>query len=223
MHIKYRTIIQQRRLGERLFVLETIAELDEAIDQICLALGPEAEGDPFAEDLCPYFGILWPAAEGLAHFLHQHPQLLQQQRVLELGAGLGFPSLVARSMGAQVLATDYHPEVEAFFLRNCRHSMIDCQYQRLNWRSLEEQQQLGQFDIVMGSDILYESQHPSEIVQALRRYLAPGGKILLADPGRAYLQNFVTAMQTAGFQEQLHPVVINGQEIFVFLFTATAE
>jgi 2-polyprenyl-3-methyl-5-hydroxy-6-metoxy-1,4-benzoquinol methylase len=137
--------------------------------------------------------------------------------VLELGCGLGYPSLVATQVGAKVMATDFHPDVEEYFQRNCRHSSLKCDYQRLNWR--EDKRDIGLYDVVMGSDVLYESKHASEVAQGLIRFLKPGGKILLSDPGRPYLQPFVTAMKQAGYQDQMDAVKVKDKEVFVFLFS----
>lgn len=214
--IKYFTKIEQRRLIDKLFVLETIRDLDEAIDQVCDALTEEEQKDPFAEDLCPYFGVLWPAAEALSVYLSQNANLVKDKKVLELGCGLGYPSLVASYLGADVLATDFHPQVEEFFLRNCRHSNVNCNYMRLNWR--EDKGHIGTFDVVMGSDVLYESKHPREVARGLLRFVKPNGKIILSDPGRNYLQQFVDAMKAEGQQEEMTSVNIQGKEIFIFLF-----
>ncbi len=218
-HIKvdYKTMNQPRQLGNKLYVMEAIRSLDEAIDQVCEVLTDEEQKDPFAEDLCPYFGILWPAAEGLAIYLNDHVSLVKDKSVLELGCGLGYPSLVATHLGAKVLATDFHPDVEEYFKRNCRHSNLNCDYLRLNWR--EDKQDIGLFDIVMGSDVLYESKHASEVVKGLIRFLKPGGKILLSDPGRNYLQPFLEAMKSEGFSEESELITVKDKEVFVFLFT----
>lgn len=213
--IKYHTRTIQRRVAGKLFVLEVIRDLDEAIDQICETLSDEEQKDPFAEDLCPYFGILWPAAEALTQYLEKHPEIIKKKKVLELGCGLGFPSLVATHLGASVLATDFHPDVEDFFQRNCRHSSISCSYQRLNWR---EEGDVGTFDVVMGSDVLYESKHPREVAKGLLRFRSPGGVILLADPGRNYLPPFLEAMKELGFRERSEIISIEGKENSVFLF-----
>lgn len=218
IHVDYRTQITQRKLGNKLYVMETIRNLDEAIDQICEALTPEEQKDPFAEDLCPYFGILWPAAEGLAIYLNDHPEIVKGKTVLELGCGLGLPSIVASHLGGKVLATDFHPDVEEYFKRNCRHSVVQCDYQRLNWR--EERTDLGPYDVVMGSDVLYESKHPSEVARGLIKFLAPGGTIILSDPGRSYLQQFVTAMNKEGYKDELIPLCVDEKDIFVFKFLA---
>lgn len=215
--ITYPTHIQQRKLGDKLYVLETIRDLDEAIDLICEAMTPEEQLDPFAEDLCPYFGILWPAAEALSQYLCVNPDIVKNQRVLELGCGLGLPSLVASHLGGNVLATDFHPDVEAYFKRNCRHSSITCSYQRLNWR--EDGEDLGLFDVVMGSDILYESKHASEVAKGLIKFLRPGGTILLADPGRSYLQRFIEAMARLGHRDDMTIMSAGGKDHFMVKFT----
>lgn len=197
--VPYHTHMQQRTFAGKVFVLETIRDIDEAIEQVC----EEKGADPFAEDLCPYFGMLWPAAEALAQFLVDHPQMIQGKKVLELGCGLGVPSLVAAHLGAKVLATDYHPDVEGFLARNCRHSSVEVPYQRLNWRAAEAGL-IGQFEVVMGSDVLYESKHAGEVAAGLIRFMAPGGKILLSDPGRNYVRAFLESMDAAGFKCRAH-------------------
>jgi predicted nicotinamide N-methyase len=219
--VSYKTQIQQRRLGDKLYVMETIRSLDEAIDTLCEALTEEEQKDPFAEDLCPYFGILWPAAEGLALFLYDHPELVKNKTVLELGAGLGYPSLVATQLEGKVLCTDYHPDVEEYFLRNCRHTNISCEYQRLNWR--EPNRDIGLFDVVMGSDVLYESKHAREVAKGLIHFLKPGGKILLSDPGRNYLQPFLEAMKAEGYKEESELIQVEEKEVFVFVFSKIIE
>jgi len=218
-HIKinYKTLIQQRRLGNKLYVMEAIRSLDEAIDQVCEVLTDEEQKDPFAEDLCPYFGILWPAAEALSIYLNEHPALIKNKSVLELGCGLGYPSLVATHLGARVLATDFHPDVEEYFKRNLRHSSLHCDYRRLNWR--EASSDLGQFDIVMGSDVLYESKHAKDVALGLIHFMKPSGKILLADPGRNYLQPFLEAMQEQGFSEVSAMITVQDKVNLIYLFS----
>lgn len=214
--IKYPTQIVQKTYAQKLFVLEVIRDLDEAIDLICAAMTPEEQLDPFAEDLCPYFGILWPAAQGLSQYLERMDFNFKNKSVIELGCGLGLPSLVATHLGGKVLATDFHPDVEEYFQRNARHSNLTCQYQRLNWR---EDNELGLFDVVIGSDVLYESKHPMEVARGLVKYVKAGGKIILSDPGRSYLQKFVDAMKELGHQEEISTETVDGKEIFVIEYT----
>lgn len=209
------------KIGEKLYILEVIRDLDEAIDLICDSMTESEKLDPFSEDLCPYFGVLWPSALGLAHFLQDHPVIVKEKRVLELGSGLGLPSLVATNLGAKVLTTDFHPDVEEYFLRNCRHSSVRGEYQRLNWR--EETSSLKDFDVVIGSDVLYESKHPKEVASGLLRYLKPGGRIVLADPGRNYLNSFLQAIRSLGMVERKYLYEAEGKEITILDLSEKTE
>lgn len=218
-HIKvnYKTQMQNIKFGDKLYVLEVIRSLDEAIDMVCEVLTDEEQKDPFAEDLCPYFGVLWPASEALSQYLNDHPHVVKNKTILELGCGLGLPSLVATHLGGDVLASDYHPDVEEYYLRNARHSSLNCKYTRLNWR--EDKEDIGRFDLVMGSDVLYENKNAIDVAKGLTRFMKPGGKILLSDPGRNYLQPFLEAMKTQGFTEESELIAVKDKEVFVFLFS----
>ena len=62
----------------------------------------------FAEDeFMPYWAELWPSGLALARRLAG--RALRGARVVELGCGLGLPSLVAARGGGRVLATDWSP------------------------------------------------------------------------------------------------------------------
>jgi predicted nicotinamide N-methyase len=225
LSINYPTRMIQKKLGEKLFVLEVIRDLDEAIDLTCAALPPEEQLEAFSEDLCPYFGILWPSAEALAIELLSCSQDIKGKSILEIGCGLGLPSMVANHLGAQVLATDFHPDVEKFFQRNCRHSSLEVNYQRLNWRDEGVQNhhwQNSQFDWVIGSDILYESKHSFEVAKGLLKFVKPGGTILLADPGRIYLKSFLEAMKKFGYHPEVTSILLEGKTISIFKFIAFA-
>ncbi|MFL5784118.1 MAG: class I SAM-dependent methyltransferase [Bacteriovoracaceae bacterium] len=213
--MKYHTIIHQRKLGEKLFVVEAIRDLDEAIDMLCDSLSADEQKDPFAPDLCPYFGIFWHASEALGDFLFHHPELVKGKRVLELGAGLGFPSMVAAYVGADVIASDFHPMAEEYFQRNCTHTMVEAKYQRLNWR----EESFEKFDVVMGSDVLYESQHPMDVAKALLKFVKPGGKMILSDPGRNYLPKFLEAMKNSGASESVEMVPAGEKVCLVYVFS----
>ena len=43
----------------------------------------------------------WPSSLVLAHFICNHPEIVANKTVLELGAGVALPSLVAASVGAK--------------------------------------------------------------------------------------------------------------------------
>lgn len=181
--------------------MTSIRDLDESIDTLCAFFGEDDQDNSLAEEYCPYFGVLWEAGIGLS----QHIQNLdlKNKRVLEIGCGLALPSFLVSKKGGDIIATDFHEDVPLFLDVNQKNNRCFFPYRVMNWRNEIERTKtdLGLFDLVLGSDILYESQHPMEVAKALIAFLKPGGKMILADPGRAYVQKFITSMNECGYKE----------------------
>src|SRR5690606_42011111 len=55
---------------------------------------------------------LWPASWALAEAVQDTD--IAGRRILEIGCGLGLPSLVLQQRGADITASDHHPLVEHF-------------------------------------------------------------------------------------------------------------
>jgi len=191
------------RFGSVELTVATLADLDRAVDALCKEYTERGADDELARDLSPYFGVIWPAARGLANECARRAPELAGKRVIELGCGLALPALVATRCGAQVTATDLHPDVPAFLARNLALNGFApdaIAYRELDWRTSVVG---ADFDYVVASDVLYEAGHPAPVARALAAHLAPGGHILLADPGRAYLQAALTELGRLGFTHTL--------------------
>lgn len=225
MELVYHLERRQEILGDLVIELETLANLNETIDALFIKL--EAEGRPeLLETLCPYFGVVWPSARALAAAIQERGTdgQLRAQSILEVGCGLALPTLVAAQYGATITATDFHPEVPRFLTANLELNQANpyVRYLELDWRSGTPAALLGAFDLVMGSDILYERQHALEVAQTLTKLVRPGGEILLADPARPYLQEFSDAMKAQGFEAETqirlaHDLPV-AKEIFLLRF-----
>lgn len=181
--------------------MTTIRDLDESIDILCDHFGEKDQDQSLAEEHCPYFGVMWEAGIGLGQFLTR--EMCEGKKILEIGCGLALPSFIATRFGGNVIATDFHADVPLFLKLNQEKNKISFDYQVMNWRNEIERTKntYGQFDLVLGSDILYESQHATQVAQALISFLKPGGKIILSDPGRAYVQKFISAMKELGYPD----------------------
>src|SRR3954470_12465045 len=68
------------------------------------------------DEFLPYWAELWPSASALARAVGARS--LRGARVLELGCGLGLPSLAAAVAGGRVLATDWADDAIAMLTRN---------------------------------------------------------------------------------------------------------
>ena len=136
--------------------------------------------------LVPYWSVLWRSGLALARELGPMP--LRGRRVLELGCGLGVPSLVAARAGATVLVTDTSPEALTLVERNARANGLRLEIARADWLHPEELVNRGPFDLVLAADVLYEGASLPLLDALLPRL---GAEAWLADPGRPLAQEFV--------------------------------
>ncbi len=219
-HQPYRLKTQEERFGEHRIRIECLEDLNQTIDALFTTI--DSSGDTrLLEDLCPYFGVVWPSARALSGELLDLNEQLRDKRLLEVGCGLAIPSLLASKLGAQVTAVDFHPEVERFLIRNRELNEVpELRYVRVDWT--RDDPSLGTFDWIVGSDVLYEKQQPAPLARMLKNRLEPGGRILIADPVRPYLQPFVDEMKRHGFRVESHVReahdVPQPKEIFVLSF-----
>ena len=190
--------LQTAEVAGATYRFECLDDLDRVIDQTLALLPPSGDPATGVTEVSPHFGVLWPSAVALAGFVAERDAgRLAGLAVLELGCGLALPSLVARRLGARrVVATDRHPLVPLFLARNAAANRIDgVEYRPLDWRDGAAAER---FDLVLGSDLLYEPWQPGHLAALLGRLLAPGGEALIADPGRRHVDAFVHLAEAAG-------------------------
>ncbi len=136
--------------------------------------------------LAPYWSILWRSGVALARELETVP--LEGRRVVELGCGLGVPSLAAARAGASVLATDTEPDAIGLLERNAAENGVRLETARVDWALPEGLAEMGPFDLVVGSDILYERPNVARLLKLLPRL---AGEAWIAQPGRSVADAFL--------------------------------
>lgn len=136
--------------------------------------------------IVPYWSVLWRSGVALARELDS--EAVRGKRVLELGCGLGVPSLAAARAGADVLATDADPDALALLERNAEANEAPLETAPIKWSESDALLERGPFDLVLASDVLYERTSVTPLLELLPR-LAP--ETLLADPGRSHAEPFL--------------------------------
>lgn len=192
--IKYSTL----SIGAEDFHLCSLRDKQQFADQDGLA-----EQAGISSATWSLFGQLWPAGEVLAQTLSG--MAVQGLRILELGCGLGLTSLLLQRLGADITASDYHPLAGEFLLRNAvLNELPPITYLSCDWA--EHYQDLGLFDLIIGSDLLYERDHPGLLADFIARHGARCSRVLIVDPGRGNGARFSRLMLGHGYQQMADKV-----------------
>jgi predicted nicotinamide N-methyase len=142
------------------------------------------------------FGLLWPSGRVLAQAMLTFE--LEGKRILEVGCGLALASLVVHRRGGDVTASDCHPLAGAFLLENLRlNGLPAMKYQTGDW--LRKNPGLGLFDLIIGSDVLYDREQPEALSQFIDRHSATSVEVLIADPDRGNQSRFKRKMGVLGY------------------------
>ncbi len=107
---------------------------------------------------------------------------LRGARVVELGCGLGLPSIAAAMAGGRVLATDWAPESVQAAAANAERNAVDIDVLCVDWREPGALVARAPFDLVLAADVLYEARNLPPLLELLPRL---GREAWIADPGRA--------------------------------------
>ena len=135
------------------------------------------------EEYLPYWAELWPSGVALARRLGGRS--LRGARVLELGCGLGLPSLAAALAGGRVLATDWSPQAIALLEENAERNDAELETALVDWARPDAIVARAPWDLVLAADVLYERRNVAPLLGLLPRLLGARGELWLADPGRA--------------------------------------
>jgi predicted nicotinamide N-methyase len=168
----------------------------------------------------PLFGLLWPSGSRLAERMALRP-VNPQERILEIGCGLALSSLVGHRRGAHMTASDCHPETAGFLLENLRlNGLAPMAYRHGQWGAQPDIQNsdialTGQFNLIVGSDILYERDEQGTLAHFIDSHAAPQAEVWVVDPNRGNRAHFNRHMAALGFD--LHEIVLDRPAIAAVL------
>ena len=137
------------------------------------------------EELLPYWAHLWGSAVALARALGR--ELSSGYHVLELGCGLGLPSIAAARAGARVTASDWSPPAVEATAANAARNGVGLETLLADWDKPEPLVERAPWDLVIAADVLYERKKVPTLLALLPRL---SSSVLLAEPGRAPSEAF---------------------------------
>jgi predicted nicotinamide N-methyase len=158
------------------------------------------------EEFLPYWAELWPSSLALARAIAG--RALRGARTLELGCGLGLPSIAAALAGGRVLATDWSTAAVELTAANAARNGAGLDTLVCSWTEPEPLLAHAPWDLVLASDVLYERRNADLLLDLLPRLT---GDVWLADPGRPPAAPFLeAAAPTWEITSTRAPELING-------------
>ena len=154
----------------------------------------------------PLFGMLWPSGFQLAKKIVKRP-VQSNQKILEIGCGLGLASLMAHRLGVDITASDRHPLASRFLSKNSTHNLLpELQYRHGQWGRDQAvcTKDTGapliseRYDLVMGSDLLYDPSSPAQVAEFIHQAKAKS-EVWVMDPNGGYRNRFSRSMADYGF------------------------
>ena len=147
----------------------------------------------------PIFGVVWPSSRVLAHYISDYNT--GSKRILEIGCGMALSSLLLNKQHANITATDYHPETGIFLARNALLNEDEpIAYKQVDWADTEDD--LGLFELMIGSDLLYEEQHIALLAKFIEAHSNPACEVIIVDPGRGRKNKLSARMIEFGFSSR---------------------
>jgi predicted nicotinamide N-methyase len=178
---------------------------NSSVDEISVPIGsldvrmlaPRSREEPDSR-ISFWWGIT-SAAIALARHIEARGSL-RGQRVVELGCGLGLAGITAGLRGADVLFTDYVPEALEFARKNARLNGLTDQTIKSALLDWEDPGKVVPFNVVLGSEIVYDYFFHGSLIKVLQSILAPRGTIILADRKRLVVTRFLGRLADVGFR-----------------------
>lgn len=204
---QHKVIFEKFRVADTTIRLLKIADLEEFL----------AGKDPFANiSEFPFWIRLWDAAIILAYVLQALPDK-NGRKLLELGAGLGAPGLVAAAAGFSVTLTDYEDIILDFQRVSAAASKLESvECRMLDWLNPPK---LTTFEVLAGAEILFREEFFEPLLNVFSTYLAENGRIYLAhDASRQSLPRFLRlAERDFRIATQVQKIQREGKDITIIV------
>ena len=179
-------VMREVEIGGRMWRVETVE------DQGALLAASEGRAQ------FPFGLMLWESAVALAAEFAARPEWVRGRSVLELGCGVGLAGVVAAALSARVVQTDHDPAaLEAARRTGELNGVRDVRVEAADWHAWND---AAAFDLIIAADVIYDAADHQALLDVMDRALAPGGRALLADPGREAQGEFIARAGREGWR-----------------------
>ena len=141
----------------------------------------------------PFWAKLWPSSIALLDVLKAHPHLIQNKHILEIGAGIGLPSLMMADVAKSIQVSDYDKEAVALLQKNIEHLQLqNAEALQLDWNAISENMQP---DVILLSDVNYDPGQFDVLIHLIDKFMNQGCTIILSTPKRIMASPFVQKLE----------------------------
>jgi predicted nicotinamide N-methyase len=183
---------------------------------VCRLAGSEL-GQP--DPPLPFWAFAWAGGLAIARYLEEHPAEVAGRDVLDIASGSGVCAIVAlRSGAASAHAVDVDPLSEAAVALNARANGVRVGFSRRDLLGAPP----PPWDVILAGDICYEETMSRRMLDWLRAAAGGGARVLIGDPGRAYLPPGLVRLATYRVRTSLELEDAEIKESAVFTFSARA-
>lgn len=184
------TKLENITIAGHVLEVEMVRDLNKYLDEIA----DYANGN---EDLIPYWSEFWPSSSALANYLVNIKNQLKGKKIIELGCGIGLIATILAIEGIDIMATDHQPLALDLTEKNVhRNSGNNITTRLLDWRFPDIDEK---FDVIIASDIIYESRSIKPLMNIFLTLLKKRGSIYLAEPNRSVAKPFFYSLRERGF------------------------
>jgi predicted nicotinamide N-methyase len=171
----------------------------------------------------PYWAKVWPSAIALVKVLQKHPSLIRDKTVLELGAGIGLPTLLMASEAKTIQVSDYDSEAVELLRKNIAHLQLqNVQALQMDWNDLPENIDP---EVIILSDVNYDPTQFESLTKLIQKFIHQGCTIILSTPQRIIANPFVLALSEFIIADYLEMVDENGvtKEISILVISKNSS
>jgi predicted nicotinamide N-methyase len=134
----------------------------------------------------PFWAFAWPGGQGVARYILDHPEVARGKRVIDFATGGGIVAIAAMKAGAvSALAVDIDPLALAATRLNAALNGVAVEIAEAS--DVDMSKAPKRVDLILAGDFCYEQAMSARILRWLWICVAGGVRVIMADPGRAYV------------------------------------
>ncbi len=164
----------------------------------------------------PFWAKVWSSSKAMVAFLEEEPNWIENKDVLEIGAGIGFPSFSIAHKARSIIISDYNSEAVSLAQKNIKHLNINnATATVLDWNHIPSELFA---DTILLSDINYNPTDFDALVISISSLINKGCIVILATPNRITANPFIEKLSAFIHKTKYYPIIEGKIETEIAVF-----